>query len=113
MTVSAWFAIAVGLLMLGWWAVELRAGVLRRADRAPAEIGLHITAELLAAGLLVVAGGVVLTGGGPELLLVALGMLLYTVIQSPGYFLARREAGPAAMFGVLTVLTVAALVAVA
>jgi hypothetical protein len=38
-----------------------------------------------------------------------LGMLLYTVIVSPGYFLARREFLAVGMFGVLAALTVAAL----
>jgi hypothetical protein len=36
-------------------------------------------------------------------------MLLYTVVQSPGYFIARREPAPVAMFVVLVALTVAAL----
>jgi hypothetical protein len=38
-----------------------------------------------------------------------LGMLLYTVIVSPGYFLARRQLPAAGMFGVLAALTVTAL----
>ena len=45
--------------------------------------------------------------------LVALGMLLYTVIQSPGYFLARHELAPVVMFAVLALLTVAAIVVTA
>jgi hypothetical protein len=36
-------------------------------------------------------------------------MLLYTVIASPGYFIARHQRAPAAMFAVLAVLTVAAI----
>ncbi|HXZ73600.1 MAG TPA: hypothetical protein VEH31_22380 [Streptosporangiaceae bacterium] len=38
-----------------------------------------------------------------------LGMLLYTVIVSPGYFPARRELPAVGMFGVLAALTVSAL----
>ena len=45
--------------------------------------------------------------------LVGLGMLLYTVIQSPGYFLARHERAPVVMFAVLALLTIAAIVATA
>jgi hypothetical protein len=43
---------------------------------------------------------------------VGLGMLLYTVIVSPGYFLARRELPAAAMFAVLAALAVTALAVV-
>jgi hypothetical protein len=38
-----------------------------------------------------------------------LGMLLYTVIASPGYFLACRELPVVGMFGVLAALTAIAL----
>ena len=38
-------------------------------------------------------------------------MLLYTVIQSPGYFVARHERAPVVMFAVLALLTIAAIVA--
>jgi hypothetical protein len=38
-----------------------------------------------------------------------LGMLLYTVIASPGYFLARRELPVVGMFDVLAALTAIAL----
>ena len=108
-TAVAWLAIAVGALMSVWWTLDIRAGALHRPDRRPIEIGLHLAAELGTAALLVVGGIVVLTGGRPVVLTVALGMLLYTVIQSPGYFLARREWPPIVMFAVLCVATVAAI----
>jgi Na+/proline symporter len=37
-------------------------------------------------------------------------MLLYTVIQSRGYFIARRELGAVVMFAVLIALTIGAFV---
>lgn len=111
-TVVAWYGITVGVLMLAWWTVELRGGALRRSDRRPAEIGLHLGAEIVAAVVLVVGGARVLLDGSASLLLVGLGMLLYTVIQSPGYFLTRREAVPVVMFAALAVATLAAIVVV-
>jgi hypothetical protein len=105
------YSLVVAVLMVGWWGLDLRNGVLRRPDRRLAEIGLHLTAEFATAALLVVGSVSLAMGGPPTLALVALGMLLYTVVQSPGYFLARRELAPAAMFGVLLVLTLSAIVA--
>lgn len=107
--VAGWYAIGVGALMLVWWAIEVRGGALRRPDRTPAEIGLHLAAEIVAAVGLVIGGAVAVAGGSASVLLVGLGMLLYTVIQSPGYFLARRELAPVAMFGVLVVTTLVAI----
>ena len=47
-----------------------------------------------------------MAGSGAKALVAAgLGMLLYTVIVSPGYFLARREFPAVGMFGVLRVAT--------
>jgi hypothetical protein len=109
-TVVAWYAIAVGVAMVGWWAVEVRGGVLRRPDRSPGEIGLHVAAEMLAAVGLVAGGALVLADRTSSVLLVALGMLLYTLVQSPGYSVARREWAMVVIFAVLAATTVAAIV---
>ena len=106
----AFYCVAVAVLMALWWGSEIRNGALKRPDRSRGEIALHLTAEM-ATALLLAIGGVLLARSG--LALVGLGMLLYTVIQSPGYFLARQEPAPVVMFGVLAVLTLAAIVATA
>ena len=90
---------------------ECTLGRCRDLEVAPIEIGLHLTAEFVTAALLVAGGIVVLTGGRTVVLTIALGMLLYTVIQSPGYFLARREWAPVVMFALLGVATVVAILA--
>jgi hypothetical protein len=95
--------------MAAWWAVDIRRGALARPDRARPEILLHLAAELVTAALLVVGGAVLIARGTKGVALAGLGMLLYTVISSPGYFIARRQRAPAAMFAVLAVLTVAAI----
>jgi hypothetical protein len=96
-----------------WWGWEIRDGALNRPDRSRGEIALHLTAEL-ATALLLAIGGVLLARGGTRwLALVGLGMLLYTVIQSPGYFLGRHELGPVVKFAVLGGLTIAAIAATA
>ena len=85
------YCVAVAVLMALWWGWEIRNGALNRPDRSRGEIALHLTAEL-ATALLLAIGGVLLARGGTRwLALVGLGMLLYTVIQSPGYFLGRHD----------------------
>jgi len=110
-TVAAWYGIVVGALMGAWWAIDLSGGALDRPDRSRAEMELHLAAEFLTA-LALVASGIALLAAGDAAVpfaAAACGMLLYTVIVSPGYFMARREYAPAALFAVLAVLTVGAL----
>lgn len=104
------FCVAVGLLMAGQWAFFLASGNVPELRTAPVEIGLHLAAELLTAALLV-AGGV---GAGKRrswgrpLATFALGMLAYTVVQSPGYFAARGAWPMVGLFAALLVGTAAA-----
>ncbi len=73
--------------------------------RFAAYIALHLAAEAATALLLIVAGVGLLreVAWAPSLYLVAGGMLLYTLIVSPGYFAQRGEWAPVAMFAVLLV----------
>ena len=103
------YCLVVGALMVAWWGISIGTGALTRPDRSRAEIGLHLTAELVTAALLIAGGVTLLAHGTVVVAATALGMLLYTVIASPGYFLARREWAPPIMFGFLTVLTLTAL----
>ena len=111
-TAVAWYCIAVGVLLAVWWANDLRRGAWNRGDRTHGELSLHLAGEFVTAGLLIAAGAAWLAAGAAANAVVAadLGMLLYTVIVSPGYFLARHELPVVGMFGVLAALTVTALV---
>jgi hypothetical protein len=97
--------------MVVWWTLDVRSGALRRPDRQLIEIALHLTAEFVTATLLVAGGIVVLADGRTVVLAIALGMLLYTVIQSPGYFVSRREWAPVGLFALVGVATVGAILA--
>ncbi|HEX6206723.1 MAG TPA: hypothetical protein VF058_00015 [Actinomycetota bacterium] len=103
------YAVAVGALMAVWWAVAWR-GAWEREDRTRGELRLHLAAELLTAVALVASGIAVLAGGARAFLAAPLGMLLYTTVASPGYFLGRGELPVVAMFAVLAALTASGLV---
>ena len=103
------YCVITGVFMVVWWTADIRRGVLMRPDRSRPEIMLHLAAELVTAALLVAGGALLSPGGNTGVALVGLGALLYTVINSPGYFLARRERAPVVMFAVLLVLTAVAI----
>lgn len=85
---AGWFGIVVGLGMVAMWIAFLRSGRVPEANTAPVALTFHLIAEGLTALLLVVAGGGILLEAqvAPQLYRVAVGMLLYTVIVSAGYF---------------------------
>ena len=117
MTLAAIFAIIVGILMVAQWTLT----ILRRdvpgpeagyaAGRGPIEMGFHWAAEF-ATALALMAAGVGLLAGWVWALpvyLIATGMLIYTVINSPGYFAQQGQWAPVAMLGLLLVLALVSL----
>lgn len=101
----------IGLLMLGQWAFLIMTGKVPELRTEPVRIGFHIAAEFLTSVALIVAGVLLLVGAqsGVILGLVASGMLIYTVIVSPGYFAQRREWPLVVMFAVLLGLAIASV----
>jgi hypothetical protein len=113
MAFSAWYGIVVAVLVVGQWAFLLASGNVPELRDAPREIAFHIAAELLMALVLLVGSVGLLRSWSwaAVVYLVGAGMVVYSVINSPGYFAQRGTWVLVAMFMVLLVLTVAAIVA--
>jgi len=90
------------------WLVFFITGSVPELHTKPVELGMHVLAEITAAILLIVSGCglLLLRQWGKQLNLISMGMLLYTLIMSPGYFLQQGEVLPAFMFFALLVLSV-------
>lgn len=69
-------------------------------EREPIRLAFHLAAEFATAALLIMGGTGLLLGKSWARFLsaVALGMLLYTVMVSPGYFAQSGQRARAAMF---------------
>lgn len=78
----------------------------------PAEIMLHLLAEFTTAILLIIGGIGLLKKMkiGYNLNLVALGMLLYTLIVSPGYYLQKGDWAFVGIFALLFIFTLIFLI---
>jgi len=110
MRFSAWYGVFLGVLVIAQWAVFLGTGSVPELTEAPREIAFHIAAEL-AMALVLLVGSVVLLRRQPwgkPVYLVGLGMAVYSMINSPGYFAERGEWPLVAMFVVLLVTSVTA-----
>ena len=111
MKLAGWYSIIVGLLMIGQWAFFLGAGQVPEAHSAPIALSFHLIAEFATAVSLLTSGYGLLKGKawGVHAFSVAAGMLVYTVIVSPGYFAQQGQWAFVGMFGVLFVLTAISL----
>ncbi len=111
MKFTGWYSIAVGILMLAQWGFFLAAGQVPEAQTEPIRLAFHLAAEVATALALIASGAALLRGvkWGRTAAFVALGMLTYTVIVSPGYF-AQQGAWPmVVMFAALLVLALTSM----
>jgi hypothetical protein len=111
MTFAGLYAVAVGALMIGQWIFFLAMKQVPELKTGLARIAFHLAAELLTAVTLICGGFGVLrrSAWGRQVFPVAMGMLLYTLIASPGYFAQRRAWPFVAMFAVLFLLALVGL----
>ncbi len=89
---SAWYCIAVGLLMFGQWGFFLAAGLVPELQTEPIRIGFHLAAEFATAACLLASGIALLLGKtwGRSVALISAGMLAYTAVVSPSGLTCRR-----------------------
>jgi len=111
MTFPAVFAIVVGLGMIGQWTASYLTKQIPELKTEPIRIKFHIAAEMLTAASLLVAGiGLFMSMPWATFLyLVAIGMLIYTSVVSPGYFAQKGQWGWLVMFGVILILGISSI----
>ncbi len=108
MKFPAWCSLSIGILMFAQWAFFIAAGQVVEMRTAPVALAFHLVAEATTAILLIVGGVGLLrrSAWAPKLLMVANGLLIYTVIVSPGYFAQSGQWPLVGMFVLLLVLAV-------
>lgn len=118
MTFAAIFAIVVGLMMIGQWTFTIAGNRVPGLEAEPTvgrgamEMQFHWAAEFLTAIALIAGGAGLLVRWtrGAALFFIAIGMLLYAVVNSAGYF---AQQGEWRMVGVFAVILVLASIGVA
>ena len=102
------YSIIVGIAMFGIWIIQLMTDQAPELQTAPIEIAMAITADWLTAIMLLAAGAGLLSRRmwAYKLYLFALGMLVYSVLISSGYFGQLGNTIFVALFAVLFILSV-------
>jgi len=111
MKFPAWYGILVGFLMIAHWTFSIIAGRVPEFQTAPWEIAFHLAAEMTTALMLIVGGISTLKAivWGKQILLVGLGMVIYSEIVSPGYY---AQLGGWAFVGMFAILLIGAVLSV-
>ncbi len=106
--IAAGYSMFVGLSMMGMWLMFYCTGGIPELSTKPAEIWLHMTGEITTAVLLIIGGYALYRRKvwGAQVYPLSMGMLLYTLIVSPGYYVQRGEVPFVVMFSVLLLLAV-------
>jgi hypothetical protein len=114
MIFAAVFALVVGVGMIGQWLFFLATGQVPELETEPLRIRFHLAAEFATAIALLVAGIALVTGQTWDrwFYMLAMGMLLYTVIVSPGYFAEKGQWPLVGMFAVVLLLALVSIILV-
>ena len=105
MKFTAWYGIIIGVGMIAQWSFAIVSGGVPEFQTAPWAIAFHLAAEL-ATALVLILGGIALllsAAWGRPALLVGLGMVIYSVIASPGYFAQLGQWPMVVMFAVVLI----------
>ncbi len=105
------FGITAGILILIQWIFFLVTAQVPQLETAPLEMVFHLSAEFMTAMVMFVAGVAALRGKpwAARVYYLASGMLIYTVINSTGYFVQLGQWLPVLIFVALLLLTVVSI----
>ena len=103
MKFPACYGILTGFLMIAQWSVSILSGGVPEFQSEPWRIAFHLAAEFSTAITLIVGGLAVLRSiaWSKQVLILGLGMVIYSEIVSPGYFAQLNQWAFVVMFAVL------------
>ena len=106
--IASVFSIFIGIAMIGMWIMFYATGNIPELATEPMRISMHILAEVITAIMLIIAGVGIFAGikWAREVYFLSMGMLIYTLIQSPGYFMETEDYGFVIMFGIMLALAI-------
>ena len=110
--ISGIYAIVIGIAIIALWTMLLRTKQVPELETEPVAIKFHITAEMVM-GILSLASGIFLLVGfswAPYFFILAMGLIIYAVINSSGYYGQRKQWLFVIMFGVILIASVSLVI---
>ena len=111
-TMAAIYSILVGVSIIGMWTILYINGSIPEIDTEPIRIGMHLVAEI-ATGIILILGAYGLLSNkrwGYNMYLISMGMLIYTLLASPGYYAEKGNYLFVGMFAIILFFSIMFLV---
>ncbi len=110
--IYAGFAVVVGTSMIAVWIMLLATGQVTELVTSPFSIGFHLAAEFVTSLALIVGGAALYRKHilGEKIYVFSSGMLIYTIINSSGYYAQSGDWAFVIMFSIIFVLALIILI---
>ena len=110
--ISGIFAIIIGIGIIGLWTMLLLTKQIPELKTEPVAIAFHISAEMTMGILCLVSGIFLLIGltWGPYFFILAMGLVIYAVVNSAGYYGQKKQWSFVIMFGVILIASVSLVI---
>jgi len=103
--ISGIYAIIIGLGIIGLWLMLYLTNQIPELKTEPVAIKFHITAEMIM-GILSLLSGIFLLVGlswAPYFFILAMGLVIYAVINSAGYYGQKKQWSFVIIFGIILI----------
>ena len=106
--ISGIYAIVIGIGIIGLWTMLYRTKQIPELTSEPVAIKFHLAAEITMGILSLISGIFLLIGlsWAPYFFILAMGLVIYAVINSAGYYGQRKQWSFVIMFGIILVASV-------
>ena len=111
-TMAAIYSILIGVSIIGMWTILYITGSIPEFDTESMRIGMHLVAEI-ATGIILILGAYGLLSNkrwGYNIYLISMGMLIYTLLVSPGYYAEKGNYLFVAMFAIILFFSIVFMV---
>ncbi|TFG19042.1 MAG: hypothetical protein EU533_07160 [Promethearchaeota archaeon] len=112
LTISGIYAILIGIGIIGLWTMLLRTKKVPELENEPVAIKFHVTAEMVMGVLSLISGILLLIrlSWAPYLFILAMGLVIYAVINSAGYYGQKKQYAFVILFGIILILSISLVI---
>jgi len=106
--IAAIYSMIIGISMIGMWTILFITSSIPEISTEPIRIGMHIFAEATTGVILILGAFGLLRNKkwGFNMYLISMGLLLYTLLASPGYYAEKGDMMFVGMFLIILILTI-------
>ena len=110
--ISGIYAIIIGIGIIGLWTMLRLTKQVPELKTEPIAIKFHMTAEMIMGGLSLLSGILLLIrlSWAPYLFILAMGLVIYAVINSAGYYGQKKQGAFVLMFAIILIATVSLVI---